>query len=37
MKAYTLSVLSKLAKDEAPITEREIIAWANDTVSIKSM
>ena len=34
MKAYTLSILTKLAGQDAghPIVEREIIAWANEKV-----
>jgi len=35
MKAYTLSILTKLAGQDAshPVVEREIIAWANEKVS----
>lgn len=29
MRAYTLSVLSKLASSGDPITEKEIILWVN--------
>jgi len=34
MKAYTLSILTKLAGQEAghPIVEREIVAWTNEKV-----
>jgi len=34
MKAYTLSILTKLAGQDAghPIVEREIVAWANEKV-----
>jgi len=34
MKAYTLSMLTKLAGQDAahPVVERQIIAWANDKV-----
>jgi len=36
MKAYTLSILTKLAGQDAghPIVEREIVAWANDKVTM---
>jgi len=36
MKAYTLSILTKLAGQEAghPVVEREIVAWANEKVCI---
>ena len=35
MKAYTLSILTKLAGQDAshPVVEREIVAWANQKVS----
>jgi len=35
MRAYTLSLLSKLASqdDGRPIVEKEIVAWVNDKVS----
>ena len=32
MKAYTLSILTKLADTGHPIVEKEIVAWANDKV-----
>jgi len=34
MKAYTLSILTKLAGQDArhPIVEREIVVWANEKV-----
>ena len=36
MKAYTLSILTKLAGHDAahPVVEREIVAWANDKASM---
>merc|ERR1719323_1508735 len=33
MRAYTLSLLSKLNEDGTPISEKEIIAWANNRLS----
>ena len=33
MRAYTLSVLQKLAGSAKPIEDKEIIEWANKTVS----
>ena len=33
MRAYTLSLLSKLNEDGTPIVESEIISWANNKVS----
>lgn len=35
MKAYTLSILTKLAGQDAshPVIEREIVAWTNEKVS----
>lgn len=33
MRAYTLSVLQKLAGSAKPIEDKEIIEWANQTVS----
>ena len=33
MRAYTLSVLQKLAGSDKPIADAEIIAWVNDTLS----
>ena len=33
MKAYTLSLLTKLAGNEGhPIVDREIVTWVNDTL-----
>jgi len=36
MKAYTLSILTKLAGQDAghPIVEKEIVAWVNQKVRI---
>ena len=36
MRAYTLSLLSKLASEDdgKPIVEKEIVAWVNDKVCI---
>lgn len=33
MRAYTLSVLQRLAKSDKPITDPEIVEWANETLS----
>ncbi len=33
MRAYTLSVLQKLAGSDKPIADAEIVAWVNDTLS----
>ena len=33
MRAYTLSLLSKLNEDGTPIVESEIISWANNKVA----
>lgn len=33
MRAYTLSVLQRLAKSDKPISDPEIVAWANATLS----
>jgi histidyl-tRNA synthetase len=33
MRAYTLSVLQKLAGSDKPIADAEIIAWVNDTLT----
>lgn len=33
MRAYTLSVLQRLAKSDKPITDPEIVQWANETLS----
>ena len=33
MRAYTLSVLQKLAGSDKPIADAEIIAWVNETLS----
>jgi len=32
MRAYTLSILQKLAKSSTPIADKDIINWANDKV-----
>ncbi len=31
MRAYTLSVLQKLAGSDKPIADRDIVAWVNET------
>ena len=33
MRAYTLSVLQRLAKSDKPISDPEIVDWANTTLS----
>ena len=33
MRAYTLSVLQRLAKSDKPITDPEIVEWVNTTLS----
>lgn len=33
MRAYTLSVLQKLAKDDKPISDSEIIGWVNEKLA----
>ncbi len=33
MRAYTLSVLQKLAKSDKPISDAEIVAWANEALA----
>ena len=33
MRAYTLSVLQKLAGSDKPIADAEIIAWVNETLA----
>lgn len=33
MRAYTLSVLQRLAKSDKPISDPEIVEWANETLS----
>ena len=33
MRAYTLSVLQRLAKSDKPISDPEIVHWANNTLS----
>jgi len=33
MKAYTLSILTRLAGTGHPIVDKQIIEWANDKVS----
>lgn len=35
MRAYTLSILQKLAKSTTPIADKDIINWANDKVQMK--
>jgi len=37
MKAYTLSMLTKLAGTGHPIVEKEIIAWVNEKVRMHSI
>ena len=32
MRAYTLSILQKLANSSTPIADKDIINWANDKV-----
>jgi hypothetical protein len=32
MRAYTLSILQKLAKSNTPIADKDIINWVNDKV-----
>ena len=34
MKAYTLSLLAKLSTDGKPVTEKQIIEWANNKVEL---
>ena len=34
MKAYTLSLLAKLSTDGKPVTEKQIIDWANNKVKL---
>ena len=34
MRAYTLSLLAKLSTDGKPVTEAQIIEWANKKVEI---
>jgi len=34
MRAYTLSILQKLAKSTTPIADKDIINWANEKVKI---
>ena len=33
MRAYTLSVLQKLAGSDKPIADAEIVAWVNETLA----
>jgi len=33
MKAYTLSILTRLAGTGHPIVDKQIVEWANDKVS----
>ncbi len=35
MRAYTLSILQKLANSSTPIADKDIINWANEKVKIK--
>ncbi len=35
MRAYTLSILQKLAKSTTPIADKDIINWANEKVNFK--
>ena len=35
MRAYTLSVLQKLAKSSTPIADKDIINWVNEKVRMK--
>ena len=37
MRAYTLSVLQKLAGSAKPIEDKEIIEWANHTVTSRTV
>ena len=37
MRAYTLSILQKLANSTTPIADKEIIHWANQKVIIDLM
>ena len=37
MRAYTLSLLSKLSPDGSPIVESEIISWANAQLDSKGV
>ena len=34
MRAYTLSLLAKLSTDGKPVTEAQIIEWANKKVGV---
>jgi hypothetical protein len=34
MRAYTLSILQKLANSSTPIADKDIINWANEKVEI---
>ncbi len=34
MRAYTLSILQKLAKSTTPIADKDIINWANEKVNL---
>ena len=34
MRAYTLSLLAKLSTDGKPVTEAQIIEWANKKVEV---
>ena len=36
MRAYTVSVLQQLAGSDKPITDQEIVEWANEKVSFMS-
>ena len=35
MRAYTLSILQKLAKSSTPIADKDIINWVNEKVEIQ--
>ncbi len=35
MRAYTLSILQKLAKSTTPIADKDIINWANEKVKFR--
>ena len=41
MRAYTLSILQKIAKDSgeenpAPVTDEKVVAWANEKVGLSA-
>ena len=37
MRAYTLTILQKLAKSDKPLEDKDIIAWVNEKVLILSL